>query len=432
MDTQALELNAVIEKKSPAVYGMLSEKGKAIFFPKKGILAQTAEAKGKKINATIGEAVEDDGQPVRLKSIEKELNIAPNLAFPYAPSTGKPDMRNKWKEMLVQKNPSLKGKTISTPIVTHALTHGLSLSGYLFVNPGDTVIVSDLYWENYNLLFENGAGGKVKTFSLFNGEGMNLSALKEAVMEGGIGKKILVLNFPNNPSGYSATHDEVAQIVKILKAAAEVGNSLVVLIDDAYFGLVYENNVDRESIFTQLCDLDPRILAVKLDGPTKEDYVWGFRVGFMTFGVKDGDADLYGALESKTAGALRGNISSVSHLSQSLLFQAYSSSTYEAEKKEKYELLKSRYLAVKEALKEPKYEEVFRPVPFNSGYFMCVRLKEGIDAEQVRKLLLSDYDTGIVNMAGVLRIAFSCVQAKLIPTLFENLYQAARRVRDGK
>jgi hypothetical protein len=36
-----------------------------------------------------------------------------------------------------------------------------------------------------------------------------------------------------------------------------------------------------------LCDAHPNILAVKLDGPTKEDYVWGFRVGFLTFGIRD-------------------------------------------------------------------------------------------------------------------------------------------------
>ena len=39
---------------------MLSKIGKEAFFPKKGILAQTAEAKGTEFNATIGQAFEDN------------------------------------------------------------------------------------------------------------------------------------------------------------------------------------------------------------------------------------------------------------------------------------------------------------------------------------------------------------------------------------
>ena len=57
MDAQALSLNQTIEKLNGNVLAMLSERGKNIFFPKLGILAQSAQARGKDINATIGEAV---------------------------------------------------------------------------------------------------------------------------------------------------------------------------------------------------------------------------------------------------------------------------------------------------------------------------------------------------------------------------------------
>ena len=48
MNPQAEELNETIKNNNSAVYDLLSEKGKAIFFPKKGILSQAAKAKGKK------------------------------------------------------------------------------------------------------------------------------------------------------------------------------------------------------------------------------------------------------------------------------------------------------------------------------------------------------------------------------------------------
>jgi len=61
MDSQAVSLNSIIEKQNKNVLQMLSDRGKGIFFPKLGILSQSAQAKGKNINATIGEAIEDNG-----------------------------------------------------------------------------------------------------------------------------------------------------------------------------------------------------------------------------------------------------------------------------------------------------------------------------------------------------------------------------------
>ena len=433
MNPQAQELNQIITNNSEVVFSLLSKRGKEIFFPKKGILAQAAEAKGKKINATIGEAVEDDGTPMRLKSIEEEINISPSLAFPYAPSPGKPDTRTKWKTMLFEKNPFLKGKEISLPVVSCALTHGLSIMGYMFADEGDKIILSDLYWENYGLIFSNAFGADLDTFKLFKSGKMDTASLKETLTKGGTGKKILLLNFPNNPAGYTPTVQEAKEIVAIIKESADKGNKIVVIIDDAYFGLVFEDGILKESLFSFLTDIHKNVLAVKLDGPTKEDYVWGFRVGFITYGILNGSSQLYGALESKTAGAIRGNISNVSHLSQSLLMKAYESPSYQKEKLEKYNLLKKRYEAVKKALNDnPQYKDCFSAIPYNSGYFMCVELNEGIDGEKVRKLLLEEYDTGLIAFGQILRVAFSSVSDNKIPELFENVYKASSRIKNNK
>jgi hypothetical protein len=128
MNPQAEELNQIIRAQNLAVYELLSEKGKNIFFPKKGILGQTADAKGTKINATIGSAIEDDGTPMRLESVASLINLDPSLVFPYAPSFGRPDIRAKWKTLIYEKNPTLKDSSISLPVVTNALTHGASMA----------------------------------------------------------------------------------------------------------------------------------------------------------------------------------------------------------------------------------------------------------------------------------------------------------------
>ncbi len=429
MNPQAEELNKIIQDKSSIVFELLSERGKNIFFPKKGILGQTAEAKGTKINATIGAAIEDDGSPMRLETIASKINLDPGLVFPYAPSFGRPDIRAKWKSMIYEKNPSLENVTLSLPVVTNALTHGISMAGYMFLNPGDEVIVPDLFWGNYNLILANMYGAKLVKFNLFKNGGFDLESFEAKVNEGGTGKKVLILNFPNNPSGYTPTVEEQKSIAQIIKAAAEKGNKIVAITDDAYFGLVYEEGIETESIFAPLCQLHENVLAVKTDGATKEDYVWGFRVGFITFGIKGGDAELYGALESKTAGAIRGNISNAANISQSLLLVAFNSPEYAAQKVAKYNIMKNRYDAVRNALSNDKYKEYFIALPFNSGYFMCVKLAAGLDGERIRKVLIEKYGIGVIALGDILRIAYSAVAAKDVDEMFEGIYNACKECR---
>jgi aspartate/methionine/tyrosine aminotransferase len=426
---QAEELNAVIEKTSPAVLNMLSQRGKAIFFPRKGILGQTADARKCEINATIGAALEDDGSTMCLESLEKLVSLPKGDVFPYTPSFGSPAMRRTWLKRMIAKNPSLAQKRISTPVVTSALTHGLSMGGYLFVDPGDTIIVPDKFWGNYNLIFKNAYDATFATFTTFTPEGgFNVDGLAEALKQGPAGKRIVVLNFPNNPTGYTPTVEESERIRDVLVEAAALGNHLVVFIDDAYFGLGYEEGIMRESIFSLLANAHERLLACKLDGPTKEDYVWGFRVGFVTFGVGGGDDDLYNALEAKLAGAIRGNVSNVSHPGQSLLMAAYADPDYEKQKGEKFATLKRRYDTIRRIFADhPEYAEIFEPLPFNSGYFMCVRL-HSLDGETVRQRLLSHYSTGIIAMNDIIRIAFSSTPCELLDRLYANLYRAGKDV----
>lgn len=422
MNEQAEELNKLIKEQNKNIYDMLSEKGKAIFFPKKGILGQTAEAKGSRINATIGIAKEDNNEPMALDVIAKKVNLEKEKIFPYAPSFGLPAMRETWQKMIKEKNPSLKGE-ISLPVVTIALTHGLSVSGYLFVDEGDELIIPTPLWGNYNLIFKNAYNANIKNFDCFKDNNFNIEAFKET-LKGKDSKKIVLLNFPNNPTGYTPTNEEIDEIINAIKESAEK-NKIIVLCDDAYFGLVYKKGIFKESIFAKLYDLSENVLAVKIDGATKEDYVWGLRIGFITYGIKNGNKELYNALEAKTAGAIRGNVSNAANLSQSLILEGMADKDYKKEKQEKYEILKERFDKIEKILNEHKeYEECFEPLPFNSGYFMCLKLNK--DAENVRQILLEKYSIGTIALGKLLRIAFSCVKKELLVEMFESIYKACK------
>ncbi|MGK0361941.1 MAG: aspartate/methionine/tyrosine aminotransferase [Bradymonadia bacterium] len=428
----AAELNARIEALNPAIAASLSAKGSAAFFPSRGILAQAGQARGKGINATIGVALEDDGEPLALDCVGKHFNLPMRDALLYAPSYGKPALRDRWQTMIYAKNPSLGDAQISRPVVTCALTHALSIAGQLFLDPGDRLICADLFWGNYKLIFSAAHGATLDLFPTFLDGRFNTAGLRSQLLSGEPGKRVVMLNFPNNPTGYTPTELERADLIDAFLAAAEAGNDVTVLIDDAYFGLVYEDGVMRESIFSALATLHPRLLAVKIDGATKEDYVWGLRVGFLTYGVQGGTPALYSALEDKTAGAIRGNISNAPHVSQSILLAAYGDPEYEAQKVNKFNLLKARYAAVRAVLNaHPEYAESFTALPFNSGYFMCVRPTQA-EAEAVRQRLLAAYDTGVIATAGLVRLAFSSTPTGDLERLFANLYAACKDVASGK
>jgi hypothetical protein len=86
-DPQAQQLNDAISATHPQLLEMLSQRGKAIYFPKLGVLAQSAEAQGKNINATIGIALEEDGSPLVLPSLADAIKLP--KAGPTSASCGK-------------------------------------------------------------------------------------------------------------------------------------------------------------------------------------------------------------------------------------------------------------------------------------------------------------------------------------------------------
>jgi aspartate/methionine/tyrosine aminotransferase len=434
----AVQLNETIRTAAPEIFEMLSAYGRRIYFPK-GILSQSAEAKARahRFNATIGIATEG-GHAMHLPSIQRHLtDIEPDAAFTYAPASGRPGLRELWRAKHEAENPSLAGKQFGLPIVTSAITHGLSLTGELFVDPGDVLLLPDKLWGNYRLTFEVRHGGRIETFPFYAGNGFDCDGFDARLREVSKGREklLVLLNFPNNPTGYVPTPLEARSIVESLHAQAARGTKLVVILDDAYFGLFYHlgGESTTESLFATLTNLHPNILAVKLDGATKELFVWGLRCGFITFGPGRADTAkvVCEALEAKVKGAIRAGISNVPQLSQTLVELALGSTTIDAERKQKHEVLRVRAERVDEIARQPRFAESWDVYPFNSGYFMCVRVKD-VDAEKLRVHLLDAHGVGLIASGGPdIRVAFSCLEVEDVEPLFEALHKAIQELRSA-
>ena len=234
----------------------------------------------------------------------------------------------------------------------------------------------------------------------------------------------VILNFPQNPSGYSPTKDEARQIVQIVKEIADSGKKVLVLSDDAYFGLNYEDDIEPQSLFAYLADFHPNVLAIKADGPTKEDFAWGFRTGFITFSAKGLTDEQYTALTTKFMAAIRSSVSCSSTPSQSFIIHALTDPAHNQQKAELRKMLKRRYDAVRKFVNTHK-SSVLEPLPFNSGYFMSFNVKTG-NAEDIRKKLLAEKGIGIIQIvANTLRVAFSSIDEDKIEDVYESIYNIA-------
>ena len=414
-----------------AVPRLLSDFGRRLYFPR-GVVAQTAEAAqfAHRFNATVGIAT-DGATPLFLDGIRAlipELDAAE--IFAYAPTAGLPALRRRWLQEMQEKNPSLP-RPVSLPLVTSGLTHGITIAADLLVERGDRVVVPELFWGNYRLVFEERRQARLETVPFFDAQGgLDVAALAAALSRARAGEKVVVLlNFPNNPTGYTPTDAEMAALAAALRDTAERGVALVVICDDAYFGLFYEAESCHESLFARLAQAHEGLLAVKVDGATKENYVWGFRLGFLTLAARGLTAAHFGALEQKLMGAVRSSVSSSGMLTQSLLLRGMQSGTYQAEREANLAAIAARYRRVREILAaRAGAAEPLQALPFNSGYFLTLRVADG-KAETLRRELLRRRGVGTISVNDdYLRVAFSTVAQDDLAALFAEIYGTAREL----
>lgn len=430
MNALASELNDQLE--GTVVLKLFSDLGRRMYFPK-GIVAQAAEANARahRFNATVGMAYEG-GSPMTLpvvRDLTGGLDTAESVA--YAPTAGVPALRDLWREEISRKNPSLGEVPTTRPAVVPGLTAGIGAVADLFAEPGNVLLLPDLFWGNYRLIFEERRECRLHEFSFFDDAGaFNRSAFAAAARAAAAsGKLMVMLNFPNNPAGFAPTVEDAEFIRATLVSLAE-SVPVMAICDDAYFGLFYSDTVFRESMFALLADAHRNLLAVKVDGATKEEFVWGFRVGFVTLAFQGITPDHAGAIEKKLMGAIRSSVSNSSMLSQSLVLRTMQHPDYPEQKRQKSDILAARFSTLQTILAERDAAgraPALEALPCNSGYFMSFRCR-GIGAEALRQRLL---DRGVGTIAikdTYLRVAFAGIDEADLVDLYEEIFSAAEQL----
>lgn len=418
---EAQERNARIRAISPVVADALSPLGSRAFFPK-GIPYQAGQAKDCQINATIGQITDGAGNPLPLAPMKEKLaGLNPKDAFLYSPIQGRETARKLWHAKLVAEDARME--QVGLPVVAAGVCHALNMASELFFAPGDTLVVPDLYWDNYEQVFQIRLGGDFRTFAFYNEQGgFNIAGMVSALASVQ-GKVHVLLNFPSNPSGYSPTPEELVAIGDALVDAAK-DRTVIVYSDDAYHGLVFEPTATTKSLFFELIGRSPNLIPLKCDGATKELSFFGGRVAFLHFGVAK---EVAAILVDKCMGLIRSGLGGPVGLSQYLVEIELQDPRHPEEFESMRLVLASRYHRLRQALQKPtRHWTVF---PFNAGCFCLLELREGLDAEAVRQRLIHDESVGVVSQGSrCLRLAFCSIKESTIEPLIAALERVCEKL----
>jgi aspartate/methionine/tyrosine aminotransferase len=190
------------------------------------------------------------------------------LGLGYTESLGHPDLRQ-------QIAASYATVTPDDVIMLGAPVEGIYLLARAALDPGDEVIVLTPAYDALIHLFEHVVGTEnVKRWRFTPGAGrweLDFDALRDLISPR---TKLLVVNFPHNPTGYLPTPAQMQQLATLAEQ-----RGLILFCDEMYFGLVH----DDTPVIASAAELTPR--AVVLSGLSKTYGLPGLRTGWLV--VKD-------------------------------------------------------------------------------------------------------------------------------------------------
>ena len=408
-----------------------SNLGENIILPQDVLIQskETAAVEGA-INATIGIATKNK-KAMALPSINKVLTEISNSEYlPYSPTPGLPKVREFWKEKILLDNPHINKEFLSLPMVTTGITQGIDIAANLFSEEGDALLLPNLFWQNYAQIYTIKLGNTIYKYNQFDENNkFSINNFKNELYKIKEDKISLILNFPNNPTGYTPSNEELSELVEVINVFAKENQNkqLIIVSDDAYFGLFFEENHKTPTLSaTYKLAENSNCLIVKLDGITKEFYSWGLRIGFVTYYTKDDN--LRKLLLEKTQGFLRSTTSSPSNLAQQIALRLLANKQSLEEKEINDSLIKERYNVLKLAISKEELDTLVTVLPFNSGYFFTIKLPASINAHEFRSKFLNEYKYGVYSMDDDhIRIAFSCLDKELIPELISKFKECIQK-----
>jgi aminotransferase len=186
----------------------------------------------------------------------------------YTSNLGLPKLREAISEY-VTKNFHVTYDPKTEVIVTVGVSEAIDLALRALINPGDEVLYHEPCYVSYSpsTVLAHGVPVSIPTFAADNFR-LTAAELKKKITQA---SKVLMVNFPCNPTGATQTREELAKI-----AALCVRHDLIVLTDEIYSELTYDG-AEHISIATFP---GMRERTIFLHGFSKAFAMTGWRIGY--------------------------------------------------------------------------------------------------------------------------------------------------------
>ncbi|WP_173434684.1 pyridoxal phosphate-dependent aminotransferase [Sharpea azabuensis] len=154
-------------------------------------------------------------------------------------------------------------------IVTTGSSEGIDLAIRTLIDPGDEIIIPNPGYVAYESAIR-AANGKMVFLPL---DEEHQFKIRPEILEATITKqtKVLLMNYPNNPTGAMMTKEELAQLVPIIKK-----HELIVISDEIYSELSYDHDYCSLASFNEIKDQ-----VITINGFSKAFAMTGWRVGYL-------------------------------------------------------------------------------------------------------------------------------------------------------
>jgi aspartate aminotransferase len=186
----------------------------------------------------------------------------------YTPSAGTNELREAIARKLKEENAVVCES--SNIIVTAGAKYAIYAAMAAFLNPKEEVMIPAPYWVSYpEMAILCGAKSKIIKTKQRDGFKLTAQALSRAITKK---TKMLILNYPSNPTGVSYSAEELKEIYEVVK-----GKNIIVLSDEIYEVLTYDGK--KHVSFASIGDASK--FTVTVNGFSKSFSMTGWRMGYL-------------------------------------------------------------------------------------------------------------------------------------------------------
>lgn len=321
----------------------------------------------------------------------------------YLASSGLPELKTEIVKKFAQNGIQTKPENI---IISTGAKFALFQAITCLCGAGDEVILFAPFWLSYEEMVKaSGAKAVVVQTSMDNDFAPTKEALEKAITEK---TKLIIINSPNNPTGAVYSKQTLQMIADIA-----VKHNIMVLSDEIYEKLIYDNQVQHISIASlnrQIADL-----TITVNGFSKAYAMTGWRLGYLT-------APLW---LTKRISALQSH--ATSNATSFVQYAGLSALRGEADAKVEKMIAAfgQRQKLICSLLDEISQISYYRPQ--GAFYVLCDISKTKMDADEFAKKLLEEKHLAVIPCTAfgapqAIRLSYACSE--------DNIKEAIARLKE--